>query len=321
MTVYAAYGMRLSTDFPMALPEVGGRADVVITRASDTREQPELQNGAILLDYAEGDDHWYTVVRHADGSLIFRIFGLCDFDVDVTRTRVTLRLLAGQADGMASIVTVGALSALLSYLSGHGVLHASAVTRDGHTIGFIGRSGQGKSTLAALLCTAGAELVTDDVLPVVGLDPVTVALGSSEVRLRPMAATLAPGLDLDDADRERASADRRRLVTFRKHGSPEECRRLRALFIPAPNRDNRLEMQRLSGRDALLAVMSYPRLMGWREPAVLQRQFAVAGALVKQVPVFVAHVPWGPPFQSDVANAVWAAATDRAREPALVSGR
>lgn len=317
MTVYAVYGMRISTDFPMSLPEVSGAADVVVKRGPDVRDQPEVCDGETLLDFAEGDDHWYTVVRRTDDSMLFRVFGLCDFEIDQTRTVVGLRLLAGQADGMASIVTTGALSALLSYLAGHGVLHASAVTRGRRTIGFVGRSGQGKSTLAALLCTAGAELVTDDVLPVVGLDPVTVALGSPEVRLRPMAASLAPGLDLDDAERQRASADRRRLVTFRGDGSPETVRRLDALFIPAPNRENRLEMERLDGREALLAVMSFPRLMGWRDPAVLQRQFVVAGALVKQVPVYVAHVPWGPPFRLDVADVIWAAATGGDREPAL----
>lgn len=317
MTVYAVYGMRISTDFPMSLPKVSGASDVVVTRGADIHDQPTVRDGVILLDYAEGDDHWYTIARRADRSLLFRIFGLCDFEIDQNRTAVGLRLLAGQADGMASIVTSGALSALLSYLSGHGVLHASGVTHDGHTIGFMGRSGQGKSTLAALLCTAGAELVTDDVLPVIGVDPVTVALGSPEVRLRPMAATLAPGLDLDEADHERASADRRRLVTFREIDTHDESRRLEALFIPAPNRQDRLEMERLGGREALLAVMTFPRLMGWRDPAVLQRQFVVAGALAHQVPVFVAHVPWGPPFRPDVVDAIWAAATGSVRVPAL----
>lgn len=317
MSVYALYGMRISTDFPMSLPAVSGAPDVVVTRGADIHEQPTVRHAEPMLDYAEGDDHWYTVGRRADGSLIFRIFGLCDFEIDATWRNVILRLLAGQADGMAPIVTTGALSALLGYLSGHGVLHASAVSREEHTIGFIGRSGQGKSTLAALLCTAGAELVTDDVLPVVGLDPVTVALGSPEVRLRPIAATLAPGLDLDNEDRERASADRRRLVNFRSSESPEEVRRLDALFIPAPNRENRLEMERLGGREALLAVMSFPRLMGWRDPAVLQRQFVVAGALAQQVPVFVAHVPWGPPFRPDAVDAIWAAVSGSARMPAL----
>ena len=44
------------------------------------------------------------------------------------------------------------------------VLHASAVTVDGGAVGFLGRAGAGKSTLAAAMARRGARVVTDDAL-------------------------------------------------------------------------------------------------------------------------------------------------------------
>src|SRR5439155_24182481 len=60
---------------------------------------------------------------------------------------------------------------------------------DALPISFVGAPGMGKSTLAALLCASGADLVTDDVLR---LSPDGAALrccfGPAEIRLRSNAA-------------------------------------------------------------------------------------------------------------------------------------
>ncbi len=44
------------------------------------------------------------------------------------------------------------------------ILHASAVSMEDGVVAFLGRAGEGKSTVAAKLCRAGYPLVTDDVL-------------------------------------------------------------------------------------------------------------------------------------------------------------
>lgn len=68
-------------------------------------------------------------------------------------------------------------------------LHSSVVGIDGKAVLFIGRSESGKSTIAAGLADAGAEILADDVAV---LDPTgagfTVQTGYSKVRLRPQAA-------------------------------------------------------------------------------------------------------------------------------------
>src|SRR6185312_3401168 len=221
-------------------------------------------------------------------------------------TRVELRMRSSAPDGMDAIMVGGALLSLLLYLRGQTVLHASAIRLNGRSIAFMGRSGQGKSTLAALMCQAGAELITDDVVAVRSTAPPSIEVGTPEVRLRPTAAaslatSLSPGSPVD------RSADSRDLVMLRDvtkadddHGSP-----LAALVIPFPRRDAVLKVEQLSPTEALMSIVSNPHMPGWTDSAVLQRRFEIAAGLARTVPVFVGHVPWGPPFRDDIASAIW----------------
>ncbi|MCB7137061.1 hypothetical protein [Cellulosimicrobium marinum] len=306
MTLHSLYGLVVDVDTGLHLPPArlheGTVPDLRVRARAGLRENDAVPEGDLLLDYREEDDHWYSVARRDDGTVLFRVYGLCDVVLSPDLRDAELRLLDGVDPGMASVMTTGALCSLVLYLRGTSVLHASAVSHDGRTVAFMGRSGQGKSTMAALLCAAGAELVTDDVLPVVSTDPVEVAVGSPEVRLRTGVRELAQQAS---AGRERRSADGRDVLTLRADDAGDGARRLDALVIPAPNHDGRLELVRLPAKEALLATMSFPRLMGWQDPGVVARQFTTAAAIAEQVPVVVAHVPWGPPFGDDVVEAVW----------------
>ena len=66
-------------------------------------------------------------------------------------------------------------------------------------------------------------------------------------------------------------------------------------------------MQRLTLKDALFALLNFPRILGWQMPSIIARQFHQVAALVPLVPVVVAKVPWGPPFAADLASQVLAA--------------
>src|SRR2546425_5228639 len=57
----------------------------------------------------------------------------------------------------------GPVAAALLRVRGYVVLHASAVALDGGATCFLGASGWGKSTLAALLHTRGHAVIADDV--------------------------------------------------------------------------------------------------------------------------------------------------------------
>lgn len=102
------------------------------------------------------------------------------------------------------------VSALLRHLRGEVTMHASCVAYDGGAIAFIGQSGAGKSTIAALLCRNGVrDLVSDD-LTFLQVDGSTVRAFSPEDShsLRPDVAK-ALGLDPGDKPKLIAAAPRR----------------------------------------------------------------------------------------------------------------
>ena len=93
---------------------------------------------------------------------------------------------------LVGLLLANSVSAFLLSLRGSVALHASAVVVNEQAIVICGPSNQGKSTLAAALCAAGAALLTDDTLA--WHDDTTRALayrGVTDIRLRQPAAKLA----------------------------------------------------------------------------------------------------------------------------------
>jgi hypothetical protein len=63
-----------------------------------------------------------------------------------------------------------------------------------------------------------------------------------------------------------------------------------------------IELRRLPPDEALLGMLSCPRINGWRRAAEIGRDFAVLAGLANEVPTFAAIVPWGPPFDPGIAT-------------------
>jgi hypothetical protein len=155
----------------------------------------------------------------------------------------------------------------------------------------------GKSTLAAQFCAGGARLVTDDVLPLALDGDVFIEGRGSELRLRENAADLLHSFEQPPASRR--TADDRLAIRL---GSDASARvRLDTIVIPGPSREvTDLSVVRLSQAEAMLALSSYPRVLGWRDPEVLRRQFELIADVVARVPVHQAVIPWGPPFPPEI---------------------
>ena len=179
---------------------------------------------------------------------------------------------------------------------GHGSMHASAVEVDGRAIAFIGHPGKGKSTLAALLCSAGARSISDDLLRCeIEGDRAICHRGGSRIRLRPQAAALAE--ELAEAE---PTADER--TSAHAEPTPHERIELAALVVPDPSRERRrIEVTRLRGRHAAQELLRAPRLLGWIDPDLATRHLDLCRELAERVPVLVASCPWGPPFPDGMA--------------------
>jgi len=70
------------------------------------------------------------------------------------------------SDSVLQLFSLGPVMAVLLHQRGKLVLHATGVVVDGQAIVFLGKSGQGKSTLTAMFCQRGYSALADDLVPV-----------------------------------------------------------------------------------------------------------------------------------------------------------
>lgn len=296
------YGLRISADFDLhdSGIEDDGEPDVAIRTGSPFREWTPQPAGQVILDFATHEP-WYTLVRLDNGNCHYRVHSIGDFVISPDASMVEMRLHEDVAPGMDAIMTTGTLLSLLLFLRGTSVFHGSAVAVDGRAVGFVGHSGQGKTTMATLFCTEGASVITDDVLVLDYTQSVpSVRRGSRELRLRSGTAELVDQLAHAAT---RTSADERQILA--PAHAHQESTPLAAILVPIPTRDeSKLRFERLQGKNAALSLVRYPRLMGWRDESVLRKLLLDATTVASGAPVLAAFVPWGPPFPDDISGAL-----------------
>jgi hypothetical protein len=303
--VYVQCGLRLRSEVELRLPTSPGDGfDVDVRWGDDIVDSGEPPPGDVIAAYGSGEDSWYTATDTGSGFLVrFRDCG--EFAISSDLAEVHVRRDLGGRFELLPILLAGTVSAFLLTLRGETVLHASAVAIDGAALAFVGQSGRGKSTLAAVLSGNGANVVADDVLTVDTSPPVTCTGGASELRLRTAAAALAedrPGIV------SRTTADERLAIATTP--APLEPLPLAAIVVPGPSRTAiEVEVTRLPPSQAVFWLLAFPRVHGWCRPDVLSRDFAVLSQLVNLVPVYDVTIPWGPPFSPDVFRSLAALAS------------
>ncbi len=296
MHLYRLHGCTVASDLQFYLPAADRRLvpDLTLRRSTEPvdlswePEEPDVLARAVDERRAVR----YAVARTPAGYR-FRFADLCDFDISADLADATWALAPGGDLGVVSVLASGALMAFRLIMSGHLVLHASAVHTCGRGLAFIGASGMGKSTMASLMCADGAALITDDVARVtIDGDNALVMPGAVESRLRPAAIQLT---ELFTSPTTRLTSDGRIAVTLPRWG--HDAVPLDAIVIPVPSREHeKLELTSLTPAQSLILLNQFPRIPGWVDSEGLSRQFTLLGELVKRVSAYVAVVPWGPPF-------------------------
>lgn len=313
--IYTNCGLRLRTELDLPLPRAaGGGWDVEVRDGPDLDDLETDPPGAQIAECRTSDGRWYVATRSADGYHL-RFTRCGEFAISTGLDRIEIRRHpAGQGE-VLPVLLAGTVSGFVQELRGTTILHASAVEVDGAVLGFVGPSGQGKSTMAAVMCLNGAALVADDLLAVDGGPPPTCIGGTTELRLRPGAAVLAASRP---EARCRTTPDGRTAVSWRQ--APAGARPLGALVVPRPSRDaTEVLARRRPPTDALGALLSVPRVLGWNDSDVLTRDFLTVAAVVERVPVYDVVVPLGPPFPGSVAESLRELA--RGRAPSAVDRR
>jgi hypothetical protein len=291
---YEAHGLRLRSDTRLfALPQTHHiDADVILNWDEPAPFGEGVLPGAELLRFAPEGQLRYSAADDGD-VLRLRFAECCEFTVSRDLRHVRCRPAPSVDPGLAVVLAEGALMAFLLSMGHHCVLHASAVQVGDGVIALVGSSGLGKSTVAAALCATGCNMVTDDVLRVdLSTEPVAFR-GTSELRLRPGAHGIVERFQAPVSTRQ--TADGR--LALRPPPSTESTMPLRAMVVPRPSRHlGQVQLERVTGAQALSRLISFPRLLGWRAETALRQQFVLLSQLARQVPLFEARLPWGPPF-------------------------
>ena len=158
-------------------------------------------------------------------------------------------------------ILVGPALVLALALRGVWCLHASAVTWGGHSIAFLGESGQGKSTLAACLADAGRpdwRLVADDILPVTSSTGVDAWPHFPQLKLSMQAQ---PGPDL-----------------------PEHLPLDRICVLVNAGKDKNPDLQSLAPGQAVQMLVRHTAGTRLFDPALLGNHLAFCGRVARQIP-------------------------------------
>jgi hypothetical protein len=309
--VYYFAGLRVGSSLPFAARVVEGPADVVVVRGEDRPVPNERPSEEVIAERVVDGSAWYTFAQCGE-EVLGRFYGLVDFEIDRTGRRVTYYRDPADRD-MVAILIAGSLVAYLLSSAGRLVLHASAVEVDGSAVAFVGFSGQGKTTVATLLCAEGYPLVTDDLLPVdPGPEGVTCAPVGIELRVREKVEALLQRFSSGEV--------RGRTVDDRHAVAPPLTRverlPLATLVIPWPDRAaTSVSARRLLPGEAALLLARCQRIEGWTAPSQRRAQFNSISAVVSSVPVLEMRVPWGPPFPTSLADEVVAVAREHSAVP------
>jgi hypothetical protein len=305
--VYSCSGLTVSSESPLSAPMAvccnPADADVTLILGDEVEQPFERPSAELVAELVLEKYLCYTFCRVGDG-YVGRMPWIADFVISADLTHVVCHPVPSGLKEVIPIVVPGTITAFLLAMRGRCVLHGSAVDVGGQGVAFVGPSGQGKSTMAAIFCSAGASLVTDDVLPLefggTGESSVSCTRSTNEIRLREKAVSLAQRFGRESV---RKTQDERHAVTTET--SPLEQVPLAAIVLPRPDREHlEVTARRLASGEASLALGRCERIEGWRSRGHLLQQFSDIGRVVESVPVFEVWVPWGPPFGDDVANSV-----------------
>lgn len=182
---------------------------------------------------------------------------------------------------------LGPVLGILLRLRGITCLHASAVAMDDEAIAFLGPPGAGKSTTAALLVRGGYAALADDIVPLReaggGFEAVP---GYPCLNLWPEALEMLNG-ENEHAPTTVADGEKQQLVLSKGAEFHDEALRLGAIYVLGERGvgPNIPRIEPLSAQGALLHLIANTYANKLPDAAIREREFALLGRLVNQVPV------------------------------------
>lgn len=297
---YSLFGLRVWSAIELPLPCEPWSADLAVDCV--VRRAPD---GAVAVPVAPviatkfRDDGTVQAVRHhgSQGDWIWnREIGTIYFSADGAVVEVFPEPEAD--DRLLAMMVMGQVGVFLLHQRGIPCLHASAVRTHAGSAAFVGTHGQGKSTMAACFLRRGAELLTDDVLPLcLGQD--RVLAGPSLPVMKMWPETVIEALDVRETlPNLLRGLDKKLLEVGDRYPMVRSATRLDAIYVlyrydTVAAGEETLRIRLLNPREALTMLLSQTSWNGLYSPAELARLMSVYAQMAAQTSVRLLSFPNG----------------------------
>jgi hypothetical protein len=233
---------------------------------------------------------WTAFYRNDDGYLL-RFPDLADFEISADGKSVVSRPAVDVDSATVEHLFINQVVPLAMSRQGHPAFHASVVTVAGGAVAFLGKTGMGKSTLAAYFALNGSEFLTDDALLVEERSDACWALPShSSVRLWDDSVDALAGNEIPQADLL-CYTDKTRLLAGDALAFCETAQPLLAAYVLRDNGVSEPRINLLSGSDRTMEWVENSFLLDIADHDLLARHFDWTHRISSVVPTFELDYP------------------------------
>lgn len=254
------------------------------------------------------EDDWFQYTRLADGSSYLRWPEFYDFLISPDGRRICGRpTREGISQESFHTYLLGVALSFSLIKLGFDPLHSTVVAVKGRGVGFLGKSGYGKSSLAGAFLQAGYPIVTDDLL-VLKEDAAGFSAypGPPRIKLLPEVARVLIGEKVAGVPMNPLTS--KLIIPLNRKQSLQTVVPLQALYVLNPPlagvRNDRITIRRLSQRRALLALLKHSFNDWVSEPARLNFQFHLYSQIVSKVTIKFISYPRRLASLSSVRDAI-----------------
>jgi hypothetical protein len=235
---------------------------------------------------------------------LLRFPGLADFDVTADGTAVNAFPAETTDDVTLEHLYINQVVPLALSRQGRPSFHASVVTMPGGAVAFLGKTGMGKSTLAASFALEDAEFLTDDSLLVEETEEGCFALPShASLRLWDDSVDAL----IDQTTRQAAAisySTKARLLAGEALAHCEEPLPLLAAFLLERDDARQVAIRPLTGAACHIAWVENSFLLDIEDRLLLAEHFAWTHRIAEAVPTFALDYPRNYGKLPDVRRAI-----------------
>lgn len=242
--------------------------------------------------WREDDGQPSTMFHRTESGFLLRFLEGGDFEIDLNARRVICTPIPGAPEDYIRNIFSNQILPLLSTYDGTPVLHASCVVIAGGAYGFLGRSGRGKSTMAAAFARYGHAFLTDDGMVIEEISgQVQVRPYLPSIRLLPDSQGAIFGEDAvteapDDGWAPKARIDATDAVPHADKPVP-----LRAIYVLEEPLANHAVVTPLSASASLDALLKNSFLLDSRDKVRVRAHFRAMAELANAFPMFALDYP------------------------------